>query len=359
MKYYLTLFVVAVLLVGMSITVGGNHASAQTISAPITNPVPSTKMCVSITTNLRTGSRGSDVVMLQNYLGAQGYFPVNLWQSTASGFFGLRTRQAVVAYQAAHDLPSTGYVGPRTRAVIKNESCSISQSSVQLLSISPSTARVGDSVTITGINLSDKNTVLMGGSVVSRDVTASGSTIVRCAANTSCVPGLRKTIQFTVPDSLSPNCPVDSLCPQYQRILTPGVYPVTIVNADGVTSNALSLTITGPAGGGSGGGGNLSITRLDAPSTLSMTVPGTWTVNVTTNTAVGGSLHYSVVWGDEVTALTAARSIQAPPPTDISSTATFTHTYTRGGTYTPTFTVTDDAGHSVQTSASVVVTPIY
>lgn len=56
--------------------------------------------------NLKVGSRGADVTLLQNDLGV----------SPATGYFGPITKAAVITYQRAHGLPSTGFVGPLTRA---------------------------------------------------------------------------------------------------------------------------------------------------------------------------------------------------------------------------------------------------
>jgi peptidoglycan hydrolase-like protein with peptidoglycan-binding domain len=70
------------------------------------------------TTNLTIGSRGPDVVALQQILIAQGY-SIPLLQSGAAayGYFGVQTRAAVAAYQRAHSItPAVGYFGPITRA---------------------------------------------------------------------------------------------------------------------------------------------------------------------------------------------------------------------------------------------------
>ena len=60
---------------------------------------------------VRLGSRGSNVVYLQQRLGAVGY-----WCGTADGVFGAQTQQAVFALQKAWSLARDGVVGPRTWA---------------------------------------------------------------------------------------------------------------------------------------------------------------------------------------------------------------------------------------------------
>ncbi len=64
--------------------------------------------------NLTVGSRGADVTALQSMLIAAGYsIPAG-----ATGYFGSQTKAAVQQYQAAKGIPSTGFVGPLTRAAL-------------------------------------------------------------------------------------------------------------------------------------------------------------------------------------------------------------------------------------------------
>jgi hypothetical protein len=81
--------------------------------------------CVSITSNMRTGISdvyaNGDVSLLQSYLRAAGYL-----DSTPTGYFGARTRAAVIALQTENGLPAAGIVGPSTRTLIKNLSCGMS-----------------------------------------------------------------------------------------------------------------------------------------------------------------------------------------------------------------------------------------
>jgi peptidoglycan hydrolase-like protein with peptidoglycan-binding domain len=62
-------------------------------------------------TQMALGSRGPQVVELQNKLRAEGYF-----SASSTGYFGPATQAAVRAYQTARLIPSTGYVGPLTLA---------------------------------------------------------------------------------------------------------------------------------------------------------------------------------------------------------------------------------------------------
>lgn len=65
--------------------------------------------------DLTIGSRGADVISLQSWLITKGYsIPAG-----ATGYFGLQTRAAVAAFQAAHGItPAVGYFGPITRSVV-------------------------------------------------------------------------------------------------------------------------------------------------------------------------------------------------------------------------------------------------
>ncbi len=99
----------------------------------------------------------------------------------------------------------------------------------------------------------------------------------------------------------------------------------------------------------SGQPGNLppSISGVWGPTVLDVGKSGTW--SVTASDPENGPLSYSVIWGDE------GGMTAGSPASPVQQTATFTHTYSRAGTYYPTFTVTDNSGQSARTSLSVVV----
>lgn len=62
------------------------------------------------------GSRGGDVLRLQNFLQQRGFLTVE-----PTGYYGVLTRQAVKQYQASYGISPTGYVGPMTRARLAKE----------------------------------------------------------------------------------------------------------------------------------------------------------------------------------------------------------------------------------------------
>jgi Putative peptidoglycan binding domain len=65
--------------------------------------------------DLQLGSRGTEVVSLQDKLRGLGYFPKGIG---STGYFGTITKRAVKDFQKAQGIPATGYVGPLTRKVL-------------------------------------------------------------------------------------------------------------------------------------------------------------------------------------------------------------------------------------------------
>src|SRR3989338_2742492 len=93
------------------------------------------------------------------------------------------------------------------------------------------------------------------------------------------------------------------------------------------------------------------ISGVSGPTALNTSQSGTWTV--TARDPENSPLSYSVVWGDEVSYPTPLRTPSASE--SVKQTATFTHTYSGAGVYTPIFYVMDSQGLSAKTSISVNV----
>jgi peptidoglycan hydrolase-like protein with peptidoglycan-binding domain len=70
------------------------------------------------TRSLTVGSKGADVIALQDFLTSTGYYT---YAGGSTGYFGSVTRTAVAAYQASKSImPAAGYFGPLTRASVNN-----------------------------------------------------------------------------------------------------------------------------------------------------------------------------------------------------------------------------------------------
>lgn len=88
-------------------------APSYAVTAPATTPV--TGKVLGATTfmfsqNLSFGSRGDDVTELQKMLARDGFFTV-----TPTGYFGPITRAALMKWQSANGIPSTGFFGLLSR----------------------------------------------------------------------------------------------------------------------------------------------------------------------------------------------------------------------------------------------------
>ncbi len=127
-----------------------------------------------------------------------------------------------------------------------------------------------------------------------------------------------------------------------------GIYPIT-GGVGPLTRAAISRVCGGvvvppqPTGG-------VSITGVSGPNSLAMGQTGTW--SITTNAPQGSYLSTSVRWGDENLY---GYALGASQPAYVASQNTFTHSYAQAGTYTITFTVTDNFGRATSASATVVV----
>jgi len=100
--------------------------------------------------------------------------------------------------------------------------------------------------------------------------------------------------------------------------------------------------------------GSPIISGVSGPTTLAVGQQGTWTVKASDPSS--GSLFYSVVWGDEAEKYCApGESCTTSEQVQAQQTATFTHTYSNAGYYSPKFTVTNINGGSAATTISVNV----
>jgi|GEM_PF-1436537 len=326
----------------------GYPTMATSVAMPIST-------CISLGYNLRVGatdaSTGGFVTSLQVYLMNAGFFNAAYM---GTGRFGPITANAVARFQASQGLPSTGYVGPLTRALLQKITCGGSVvvppvQGVWLTNLSPMVGQAGTSVTISGSGFTNSNTILMDGSVVATNVALNPTPAIACSVYDQNCIGNRQSITFSIPPYIQPYCAPGMYCAAMVRQVSPGPYSITVQNSNG-TSNAVTFQVV------SNTNADISINGLDAPTSLTIGQQGTWTVRVLTGRNTG-NIRYSVLWGDESQAANA--SIMAPQDTSVQSSATFTHTYRVSGTYRPAFTVTQDGGGSASVSTSILVNPIY
>lgn len=199
----------------------------------------------------------------------------------------------------------------------------------QVISVSPQSARVGNSITITGSGFTSSNKILLSNSNSAGWVNAA-------------VGSINGThLVFTLREWNNPNCAPNMACIAMVQQVTPGTYYLSVENEFG-TSQQITLTVTD---------GQTTqapvISGIDAPTQLFRGQTGTWTVRTNTNTS---RLRYSIVWGDENSFTYSGGALYG-----YQSPATFTHTYSQTGTFTPRFTVTDENGQTATVSTTVQV----
>lgn len=186
--------------------------------------------------------------------------------------------------------------------------------------ISPDNGAVGSTVTIYGTGFTTSgNTVHFGNGVI---------------INRSSLDG--RTISFTVPTTLTG---------YNSQAVGLGTYPVYVVNGAGFSSNTMNYTVTSL-----GSSGNPTIGSVSGPNTLNVGVTGTWTITV--NTPGSAYSTVSVNWGD-----TGQGYVNQAAPQQVygNQTLTFSHVYYAAGTYTVTFTLSNQYGQTTVSTATVQV----
>lgn len=184
--------------------------------------------CLDLTANHARGmtdSRGGvdSVRKLQNFL-----YPKYL-SEPATGYFGVLTEAAVAKFQRDNGItPAVGFVGELTRTKIKELTCGGSSNALLINSISPTAAKVGETVALSGSGLNTGGDyILFDGYRIETD----GSKALNRVA-------------FVVPEYLSHtfNC-IKAPCPDAPVLsVIPGEYTVQVVNNLG-TSNKVVLTV--------------------------------------------------------------------------------------------------------------------
>jgi len=376
----------------LTLLFGAQHALAQSIY-PTYYPTPTptyqqpytstySGSCSSITRDLSLGSRGPDVLQLQQFILTRNYPGSGSWMLTS--YFGSATRAGVIDFQIDMHLPQTGVLDSATRAALSQVTCSygytqptqtypynnntypwntVTQPWYNYGSYTYGNNYNGNCSSVygntscpcgyqaTGYNYNNCGTTSSNSptiSYLSPNTGAVGSAVTVYGSHFSStgnsvhfgngiITGLNsydgRSVSFTVPSTLSGY--------GYSQV-TPGVYNVSVTDSSGFTSNVMPYTVN------SVGIGNYSaptITNVSGPTNINVNTTGTWMVSLN-NPSGSTYTSVSVNWGEP-----AYGAYLAAPQQQIygSQTATFTHAYSQTGTYTVTFTVSNSYGSNTST----------
>lgn len=94
---------------------GGTPAPSPSFPGEDQSGINRFRVCNVLQRNLSQGTQGDDVRSLQEFLSEEGHFST----SSATGYFGPMTAQAVAKWQVAQGVQGVGSVGPMTRERIK------------------------------------------------------------------------------------------------------------------------------------------------------------------------------------------------------------------------------------------------
>ena len=287
------------------------------------------------------------VKRLQRFLQSR---PEAVWPQTvgATGFYGPLTEASVRAFQRAHGIATsgsaetTGYgtVNELTLNKINSLACGEPITDVvSLVKVEVTTDKqvykVGEVVdaTVTAYNKSDFPVTLKWNSGCQYRFYLDG----RSMTGNVCTAALTSQ---TIEAGGSFSWGYDFAGPT-----TAGSHKVT-GEVIGYGSESIAITAVSSVNG------NLPpvVEGLSAPTLLSVGERGTWSVKA--SDPENGRLSYRVDWGERRVALpTGTAAIDEA----ISQTSTFSHSYSQPGTYTQTFTITDDKGARAVTSSTVKV----
>jgi hypothetical protein len=277
----------------LTLLFGAQHAWAQSYPYYQTQTsyqsLSNSGSCVSISRNLSLGSRGSDVLSLQQFILTRNYPGSGSWMLT--GYYGTATRAGVIDFQIDARLPQTGIVDGATRSALM-QSCGSGYT--QPTPTYPS-------YTPTYSNTYPWNNV--------QPWYDNSNNIYGNNSNGTCG-------WYTVGgQSYFNNCGFNN--PNNT------VYP----NNNNYPYNNY------------GGANSPTISNVSGPTSINVNTTGTWIISIN-NTYNSNYSSISVDWGDPVF----GAYLSAPQQVYSSQSATFTHAYTQSGTYTVRFTVSNSYG---------------
>jgi peptidoglycan hydrolase-like protein with peptidoglycan-binding domain len=113
----ISLAVAGMLAVQAAVAVEEASLNPVPVSADVISNVAGTTTIAVPETNLQAGTVSENVKKVQEILKSLGY----LGQDTqTTNHFGSKTKEAILKFQQANNLPVTGYFGPMTRQALKN-----------------------------------------------------------------------------------------------------------------------------------------------------------------------------------------------------------------------------------------------
>jgi PKD repeat protein len=313
----------------LSLVIAGGLFGASFVHA--STPLPPTYYCPQITVQLSLGSSdrwtNGQVTALQQFLAAR------YGNQLVTGYFGAMTRANVVRFQVEQGLSPVGIVGPYTRAALANCGGTTPPPANASFEASPANGSAPLAVTFK-INSLPSGVDTSSVYVDFGDSETAPLQSIYCFA-APCNPVATASHTYKTAGTYT------AKLMQNNNYCTPGMYCTLMYREPTVLAYA-TVVVSGSATAAP------SINSVSGPTQLALGQTGSWTVQAT---GVSSNATYSVVWGDEANAgfyLGGAPAMQ-------SSSAGFTHTYQRAGTYYPRFTVTNANGLSSTANLTVVV----
>ena len=158
MKIFISILIVTASLSALSVSAAELTTTSMAIDT-------SNRTCINIQKSPLRFKKSDDILLVQKFLMEKGLLLVE-----PTGYFGMATSKAIKAYQSQKAIPSTGALGPLTRAAIKNETCIRKDSNVEI-KLPVSLAPEKQSTTTTSVITSIISTTTIG--VVSTSTPAS------------------------------------------------------------------------------------------------------------------------------------------------------------------------------------------
>ena len=300
--------------------------SAGQTQSTVVGPVSQQRICMMMYRNLSFGSRGDDVVALQEFLRSEGYLSAN-----ATGYFGPATRAALARWQASQGIAAVGALGPMTReriGLLCGEGggggigvCTKEYRPVcgakPIVCITTPCNPIQQTYGNRCMMLSDGATFLYEGSC--RDTSTNPENDPRCKTwDDACHTWVRD-----VPGGRARTLPDTRTCASSQ-------YPLFCKEYFDDSDNKAP-----------------TISSFSGPTSLAVNASGTWTIQA--SDPENGQLTYDIRWGDEGKFYRPNDMVAV----NVIHQTTFTHAYSSAGTYTVSVVVRDAAGQEARTTSTV------